>query len=595
MNRPVSEEKIIRDFKKIADFSLPSETVEQDLADLRRRLESQDLSQTAAGRKVWRMIMENKAAKYVSAAMVFIGIFIGMHFLPAGELNAAELLTRVSENLKNYPLVKLVVENYRPDQQEPVSVDVGYCDYGNKQVFWTFDGKYIHRMDYVNWIWKIYRPEDNTLLLKDLHGEWNEEDSQLAEYITRLRTEGLTISKSEVVENNRSLTVIEYEEALNNISPMPDQFMSKMMMGTRFVKKIQTRLTVDSDRLFLATVETAYFDFADHLILRKKETSEPVDRVPADIYELGVPADANVVNKVRDEKVRKIRETIDQKQDTFLSQYLAVQLENNVRDDKESLVEAMVIYADGKKLRVDVFGKKYSDLAQAPEKISALAKNSHDLLQPYLPNGEELHLRSIRIYDGLWQHNLDYSEQKYLLQTPQRRPNGDVYGDDDIADFGWRKLGWMEEPERMMENDFSREHNLIGMELTVQSQFGHLPKRLALYVDPAKDYLCRRYVEEELADAPWQTDKTWLNEESRDRLTENVRIYDVTEYAQTSTGQWYPKVTTITGYNRPLRENGRKTDYNRVSRIWLLKENPDFPQALFDPSILHNPEVLEQE
>lgn len=592
MNRPVNEEQMIRDFKKIADFSLPPETVERDLVELRRRLESQELPQTAGGRKVWRMIMENKAAKVVSAAMIFIGVFIGITFLPAGELNAAELLTRVSMNMSKYAWMKSITESFLPGAEMPESVQTTLVNIRDRQVFLIYDAGYLHQMDYEKKQWSIYRPEDNTMIVKVLKGEWPDMGQQIEEYAQQLSREGLEVRQTEAMENGIPFTIIEYDEELNNISSEPGQYMSKMMMGNKKVKTIKTRLKINRKRLILSAGAMSYYDPDGNLIVTKVSTSEPLDSGPADIYELGVPADVNIINKIPDKRVQEIRKIIDQKQEAFLSHYLAVQLENTVRDGKEELMEAMVIYADGKKLRVDVFGKKYPSYGPTPEAISQLVQHSRDLLQPYLPNGEKLHPRSIRIYDGLWQHKLDYHEQKYLLRTPQRRPDGDEYGDDDIADFGWRKLWWMNDPEWMYEDDFSRENDLIGIELTGQSQFGRLPKRLALYVDPSKDYLYRRYVEQELADAPWQTDKTWLNEENRNRLTENVRIYDVIEYAQTSAGQWYPKVTTITGYNRPLRENGRKMDDNRVSRIWLLTETPVFSEKLFDPSVLPDPEVL---
>ena len=122
-----------------------------------------------------------------------------------------------------------------------------------------------------------------------------------------------------------------------------------------------------------------------------------------------------------------------------------------------------------------------------------------------------------------------------------------------------------------------------------------MPVRKVLYVDPSKDYLYRRYVEEELVDAPWQIDKNWLDSvENKGRLEEEVRVYDVIEYGQTSEGQWYPKTITIKGYDNPLRKNSIKMDFNRISRIYLLEENPDLPDELFDPEQLSTLDVEKQ-
>ncbi|MHC4524861.1 MAG: hypothetical protein ACYSU8_04920, partial [Planctomycetota bacterium] len=228
-----------------------------------------------------------------------------------------------------------------------------------------------------------------------------------------------------------------------------------------------------------------------------------------------------------------------------------------------------------------------------PAEITELLKNSLARLEPYVPKTPRP--RAIHLYDGLWQHICEEQGDKMILRKPHRRPDGDLYGDDDIEDFGWRRLWLLNEPEWMYEDDFSTKNDFLGMEITRQSQFGRLPVRKVLYVDPSKDYLYRRYVEEELVDAPWQIDKNWLNSvENKERLEEEVRVYDVTEYGQTSKGQWYPKTITIKGYDNPLRKNSIKQDFDRICRIYLLEENPNLPDELFDPDILSAIEPTKQ-
>jgi hypothetical protein len=592
VNKKISEDQLIQNFKAMAEFSLPNETVARDLADLRRLVQDQPFD---FGKSRMKRGMV-KGLKYAAAAMMVVTAFVCWQLLPSSELSAAELLTRVSKNLKNFPRVKSTTENYLPGQTEPTRIDISYIDMARKQVFAVYEEKYIHRMDYEKMLWSVYRPEDNTLIVQPLAGEWMGPEIQLTEYIEKLKTEGLEVQKTETTENGAAFTVIEYDEILNNISSELDRFMSKMRMDGKPVKTIRTKLVIHKKDWFLSRTEIGYYDPRDNLILRKKITDEPIDYVPADMRELGMPADVKVINKVPDEEVRHVREIIDQKRQAFLSRYLAIKLENIIRDGNEELMEAMVIYADVRKLRVDVFGKNYPSYGQIPEAVSGLVKNSHDLLQAYLPNNEELHLRSVRIYDGLRQHKLDYHEKQYLLRIPQRRPDGDEFGDDDIDDFGWRKLWWLDNPEWMYEDEFSQQNGLIGMELAVQSDLGRLPKRLVLYVDPTKDYLYRRYIEQELVDAPWQIDKSWIDQvKDKTRLTERVRIYDVVEYGQTSEGQWYPKVFTIKGYDNYLREKLFQKDFSRICRIYLLEENPDFSEDLFDVSKFDDVDMIKKE
>ena len=592
MTKKISEEKIIQDFKKIADFEVSSETVLSDLSDIRRLLRNRDSIESPAIRNVWRMIMHSKLTKYVSAAMVFFAVFISMQFLPGAELNAAELLTKVSKNMQKFKYVKSVTQSYLPDQEEPASSQTGITDYKNRQCFLIYSEGYLHQWDYKKMIWSVYRPEDNTMVVKPLSGEWIDPKAQIEEYTEKLSQEGLEVSQTEIMENGVAATVIEFDETLNNISHDPNMYMSKMMMGQTTVKTIRTKLVINRDDLYLSRSEMSYYDPQDNLIISKKTIKKPVDSVPLDIYELGVPEDVNIINKVPDKRVQEVRGLIEDYQNRFLKNYIAVQTEIDVTEGQPRLMEGTVIYCKGKKIRVDSFRSQYpSDKKKLiPAEVTVLLKESLARLEPYVSKTPRP--RAIHLYDGLWQHIYEEQGDKMVLRKPHRRPDGDLYGDDDIEDFGWRLLWLLNEPEWMYEDDFSTENDFLGMEITRQSQFGRLPVRKVLYVDPSKDYLYRRYVEEELVDVPWQIDKNWLDSvENKERLEEEVRVYDVTEYGQTSKGQWYPKTITIKGYDNPLRKNSIKADYNRISRIYLLEENPDFPDELFDPEQLSSLDV----
>lgn len=597
MSKHISEEKLVQHFSEIAEFELPPEAVQRDLADIRKLLSDREIPKSPTGTNVWRIIMKNKTTRYISAAMIFFAVFIAMQFLPESELSAAELLTKVSKNMRQFSIVRSVTENYLPEQDEPTDYETHIIDYTRKQAFIVYSKGYLHQLNYEAMVWSVYRPEDNTMVVQTLSGQWLGADAQVDEYIEKLSQEGIEVYQSELLEDDIKLTVIEYDEILNNISVDPEKYMSNTLVGNKIVKRIHTKLIVNRDQLYLSHSEISYYDLQDNLIITKKSTSEPAEYAPGDIYELGVPSDVTIINKVPDQQISEVRELIKQNQSRFLKNYVAIQLENRVESDgTESLIEGMVIYSQGKKLRVDVFRRKYSsdnDNAML-DKVEALMADSKTRIQPYV--SEEFCPRSIRIYDGLWQYNLDDYTGQYAVRTPQRRPDGDEYGDDDIDDFGWRVLWMLGESEWMYEDDFSLENDLLAMEVTWQSQFGRLPERKVLYVDPAKDYLYRRYIEEKLVDASWQIDDNWLEEvEKKDQLQEEVRVYDVTEYARTSEGQWYPKTITIKGYDcRPLSNYTKKYDFNRVSRIYLLQENPDLPDALFDPDQLLIPESEEE-
>ena len=564
------------------------------LDDAIKALSQSKPSKSKSRPNIWSIIMQNKMTKYVSAAIVIFAIFISIQFLPGTELNATELLAKVSKNMLQFKIVKSITENYLPGKTEPVDSEISIIDYNRKQCFKTYSRGYLHQMDYDKMIWSVYRPEDNSMVVKPLVGEWREPDEQVEEYIKKLSQEGIEVHLSELLNDGVKLSVIEYDEILNNLSVDPNKYMSNTMMNNTTVRRIHTKLIINRDQLFLSQGEMSYYDSQDNLIVTKKKTREPAETSPVDIYELGVPADVKIINQVPDKRVQEVRNSIEKHKSSFLKNYIAIQLENDVESNgSESLVEGMVIYSQGKKLRVDVFRREYSsdsDKKAMFDQVMALMTDSKIRIQPFI--SQEFLPSAIRIYDGLWQYELnDYSGQ-FIVREPLRRPEGDLYGDDDIDDFGWRTLWMLNEPEWMYEDDFSVENDLVAIEVTWQSKFGRVPERKVLHVDPNKDYMFRRYREEKLVDAPWQTDKSWIEEaQNKDQLNEEVRVYDVTEYGQTTSGQWYPKTITIKGYDSwPLREYSdhkeRIYDFNRISRIYLLEENPDLPDELFDPNQL---------
>ncbi len=590
MAKKINQEQIVDSLERLGEFGLPKGSCTRDIAAVRRMLEKGDSLLSPGRHRIWRAIMTSRWTRYGSAAAIAVAAVVGMVLLDGTKLSAEELLIRVSQNMSEVAWVKGVSRTYRPGEDEPVSTDTHLTDLRNRRVFLTYDAGYLHEMDYNKMRWSVYRPEDNTMIVKKLSGEWMGPETQVEQFIEKLRNEGLEVRESTETVDGVEMRVIEYDETLNNLSQDPNGFMSKMLMGKTPVKTIRMKLVINEERLWLSSAEIRYFDAADELIVTIKSTAEPLETGPSDIYELGAPRNAKVDNKVPVADVEEVRAQIREHQKRFLKNYVAIQIESRVENGTEQPAEAMVIYGRDNKIRVDVFSPLYPNSADLNEQRKDLLKKSLDRLEPFWSGSKPATVRSVRIYDGLWQHILDKREDELVLRKPQRRPDGDMYGDDDLDDFGWRTLWWLNEPEHMYTDEFSSDNGLVAMELTSQWTGQRLPKRQVLYVDPSKDYLFRRYSNEELLDASWQIEKIDPDDIEKDKARlreEEVRVFDVTEYAQTSAGQWYPRTIEITGFDRTVGPNGYRSDRNRVSRIYLLEENPDLPDSLFDPEALN--------
>jgi len=581
------DQSVINVFKELSTFELPQASVDRDLGQIRSMLAEDQTRVPERRTRRWEFILRQSWTKYAAAAIVLLVLCLSLDFRPASKLSAAELLTKVAKNMNRLAWGKTISKKYRPGVTEAVSEDVAWIDLKGKRVYTIYNDTYIHLMDYKKMHHSVYRPEDNTLIVQTLSGRWEGPGTQVKGYIKRLKDEGLEVKRSEELRQGVDVIVLEFDEVLSNMSDDPNRFVSKMLFDNQAVKTIRTKLIISESNLLLGESELSYFSSTDDCIITIKSSCEPVETGPVDLHELGVPDDATIINKVPTPEVEALREKISTHKRDFLQHYVAMQTEARIEDGKEQVIEAMVIYYQGKKLRVDVFHNLHGNANDLEAPYAHVLQRSRAYLAEHYPESHRWGVSSIRIYDGLWQHILTEREGQMHLKTPQRRPGGDLYADDDVDDFGWRKLWWLGEPEYMLVDDFSQAHSLLAMELTSQGTDRRLSKRLRLYVDPEKDYLFRRYSEENLVDASWQIDAGWWDTvKDKDRLEERVRVFDVVEYDQTSQGQWYPTVFTMNGYTMPQYRHSVREQYNRISRISLLQENPKLPDELFDPNIL---------
>ncbi len=568
------EHEIVSALEKAGQFELPEAAVERDLERVRQLLAGERRRQN-----IWRTIVQSRWTRLTSVAALLVIAVLAFALFMKPTPAAAQLLAQVARNMEKLAWVKTITESYAPGKDEPVSVDVHWTDVGNKRVFAIYDRKYIHLMDYPRQQWSIYRPETNDMLISPLAGEWVSPAESVQEYARKLRTEGIEVTQSE----DRSVIILEFVESLNYLQGSGPA--TNTMMNGRHVKTMRHKLVIDRQNRLLGAAEITYLDPNDAVIIVQKSKSEPIRTGPADVYELGVPQNAKIINKVPDERVRQVRENIAAHRSRFLDTYVAAITEARVENGQEQIIEGMVVFRRAKELRVDVYRQLYSN----PDKVTPLYRDDLDAsltrLKSYWSDEENWGIRSVRLYDGLWQYVLEVQDDKLVAWDKQRRPDGDAYSDDDVDDFAWQTLGWLNEPEHMFEDDYSRTHGLIAMELTAQWQGYRLPKRQVAYVDPQKDYVCQRFIDEELFDAPWQEDKGWLDKaQDKSSLTERRTVREVTEYGRTSMGQWYPKVITATGH---MQGYGRlRRDTVRVIRIHLIAERPEFPAGIFDPQKL---------
>jgi hypothetical protein len=143
--------------------------------------------------------------------------------------------------------------------------------------------------------------------------------------------------------------------------------------------------------------------------------------------------------------------------------------------------------------------------------------------------------------------------------TPDYWPCGGLLSD--LQDFAWPWIGRQEWPRRLVSDDrYALDNHLICLEVhekpgpdeSFQERFGRY------YLNPARDYICQRSSGLVYPEAT-----------------------EITDYAQTPSGQWYPLRISEFYFEGELIANKPNT----INTIFL-DTNPTFPQDIFNPDAL---------
>ncbi len=306
---------------------------------------------------------------------------------------------------------------------------------------------------------------------------------------------------------------------------------------------------------------------------------------PEDIYGIGVPASA----KAPAEDVLEVLDTYLSHRKNSPQRYIAIVTE----DQWYSKIWTLdVIYKDGKVQRKET--RTTDEFKQQWEKYSIQKDVSFEsMLELAHKGGKEYH--SINLYvDGksYWAYR---SKNQSWKISEQSSSGPDLLARDDLAGLGWPIFSDMQNEGTIIENDHSRINNLICIQQLRQGQKipegrreeVHMPSRYLYYFNPERDYICERIEYYSVKNAPWQKDKSWLDEvESYELRPDTRNITEVKEYRQTEDNRWYPyriefKVSSYDsdiGALRPYSLNSVKTVY--------LNTELEFPDGIFDPNNL---------
>jgi len=528
---------------------------------------------------IWRIIVKSRMVK-LAAAVVIVIAFMLITYLGKETLDlTSPAFAQMTEAMKKMPWLHGVIEGTYSGKQErfeswisfesgihAVKHPSGEVNYTQRNIFHEYDPK----SETIN-ISNV--PKDELGKMGSVWDFWETMIKQFNE------------AGAEVVQEKSKCEG--KETTVFKISSSP------------FGTPMEVKLTVDAKKNLPIFLNQKAFDVNGNITIEANAFFDYPENGPSDIYDLGVPRSAKLINKLPGRDVPQILELYRSHRESAPSRYIAL-VTDSWFDEKLNtfLTHSMsVIYRNGKTQRIDDFRLPQTNQKEWREIWLRFTKEMgstfDSLFAWWKENGD---LVSIDLFDGKFQYQVRREKQNWFQEPRRYSPTGDDFrADNDLADFGWG-VHFVSTypgsgPFTIVETEYSKEHNVICLETTAQGRIitGNKqqvlalpPKRVRCYINPERDYICQRFEELESYEAPWQNDKTWLEKVEKDNIRKQStynRVREVVEFEQTKEGQWYPK--TIKSWD-PTDANNRKI---RIETIYLTT-NPEFPDGIFNPDNL---------
>ena len=194
---------------------------------------------------------------------------------------------------------------------------------------------------------------------------------------------------------------------------------------------------------------------------------------------------------------------------------------------------------------------------------------------------------SIDLYDGQYDGSVHRDgESGWSKLNKMYLPGYEVDPTMSVASQAWPVIG---PTARVIEDDYARQNGRVCIEylsqgLVMPDGWASPPGRFLYYLDPSRDYLCRRQVTERRRDASWQKDKNWLaGVDPKKVIEDSTRVVDITEAAQAPNGHWYPQtiVESYSGQGKDPRGQSVPIKHTVTKKVYV-QVSPKFPDGVFD-------------
>lgn len=373
------------------------------------------------------------------------------------------------------------------------------------------------------------------------------------------------------------------------------------------------RLTADKKTHLLTRMELEGWDETGTFIKVADFQYDYPESGPMDIYALGVPKAAVIIDKRPSDNLKTIIDRYETARKNEPRHNTTVVLYTRFENGNQIADEATIVYADGRLQRREQLSLR-TDLIDLQRRGQLNLINemgdSFDSMFTFWNDPSRLSRRMGEMYDGQYLHSV----RRYLSNPDEYRGFEDTQSKNRNSTFspqsfyhGWIGvgdfflLGTRGEEITIIENEYAKEKDLICLQkfdvvdennpetIRYPSPRGRRYKRLC-YLDPHMDYICCRVETYLIQDKYWekafpQSDNYLIKNPNPSIEFTQREIREMTVYGQTPSGWWYP--TEIQWKTTTQPYSGGASDNVSIIKIYLDSER-EIPAETFNPESFYN-------
>jgi hypothetical protein len=560
-----SAEKIKRLFAK-SDVTVNSKVDDRIISDVLTAFDKSEKTQSVSSEpNIWRIIMKSKITKLATAAVIIIAVLISISQFGGSIDGASQVFASMLEEMQEVPWVHVIVEVDQPKglveswvSFEPFIV-----------ILKELDGtvRYVNSSQEVQ---HVYSRDSNRITISTVPDTFSHMGpitafEMIGFMIDTLETSGAKITREKTVQDGIPVEII------HAVSDVQDVIM---------IRDIERNLPISGEYKAIENTPNQ---------INGKMRFEYPEQGPADIYAVGVPKDADIVDTLPKGSLKDLTKEIQRRFDKGFGDYIAVVLQSSgSREDPNDPRHpnmVLVMRRSGELWRLDRYMAVDASRRKG-DKSKSLYEAIKDIWQnPTIEHILELEDKKALIgqvlFDG--KYSISCTQIRGEVHKSKWRGDASQLSMEVLPAIVWTNpsmltMGNANEEKVIESIPVDPNHaQLIGLRVRTaakdknkDSGQDNQPREGTddYWFDPARDYILVEH-----------SSRKEVDQKGGFPFSRSV----VTAAAQTSDGRWYPKVIRTEYIS--LSRNGEKTRRAREKRI-LLDTRPTFEQGIFEESSL---------